>query len=158
MRDFSIQPATIEDLPDLSDLLVELFTHEADFRPDRDKHLRGLKLILEDPARGRIFAVRSHGRLLGMINLLFTISTAEGGFVMLLEDLIVRREFRGQGLGAALLAHAVAYARQRGFLRITLLTERIAEERQQRFFRRHGFAESHMIPMRLALGTAPPTT
>jgi len=32
---------------------------------------------------------RKHGLIIGMINLLFTISTAEGGFVMLLEDLVI---------------------------------------------------------------------
>ena len=58
--------------------------------------MRGLRLILEQPSRGRIFVLRSANKIIGMINLLFTISTAEGGFVILLEDLIVARHFRGQ--------------------------------------------------------------
>ena len=94
-----IEQATLEDLPQLTDLLFDLFTSEADFVPNRAKQMRGLRLILEQPNRGRIFVLRQNGMILGMINLLFTISTAEGGFVILLEDVIVHRDQRGQGLG-----------------------------------------------------------
>ena len=88
-----------------------------------------------------------------MINLLFTISTAEGGFVILLEDVIVHRDHRGKGFGDKLLRHAMEYAKKKDFLRITLLTDRMNEE-GQRFFKSHGFFESKMIPMRLILGKA----
>jgi N-acetylglutamate synthase-like GNAT family acetyltransferase len=153
MAETFIEQATMEDLPQLTELLVELFSNESDFRPDRANQMRGLRLILEQPSRGRIFVVRGNGFIIGMINLLFTISTAEGGFVILLEDLIIHRDYRHQGFGDRLLEHAVAYARQKEFLRITLLTDRVTEESQQRFFKKHGFVESNMIPMRLLLRT-----
>lgn len=146
----NVEQATLEDLPQLTDLLVDLFAHQPDFRPDRAKQMRGLRLLLENPARGRIFVIRSHGRIAGMINLLFTISTAEGGLVMLLEDLIIHKDFRGQGLGTRLLEHAIEYARSRDFLRITLLSD-IDEVESQKLFSQHGFTRSHMIPMRLVL-------
>jgi GNAT superfamily N-acetyltransferase len=94
-----------------------------------------------------------------MINLLFTISTAEGGFVLLLEDLVVHDSFRGHGYGSQLLEYAINFAKQKKFLRITLLTDR-PELRSQNFFKRHGFFESHMLPMRLLVSqdTAAPTT
>jgi GNAT superfamily N-acetyltransferase len=147
-----IEQATIEDLPQLTDLLHDLFSSEGDFVPDRQKQMRGLRLILEQPSRGRVFVYRWNGIILGMINLLFTISTAEGGFVILLEDVIVRQEYRGRGVGAQLLDHAVSYARKKEFLRVTLLTDRLNEEGQE-FFKRHGFFESKMIPLRLTLTT-----
>ena len=50
-----IEQATLEDLPQLVDLLHELFTFEGDFVPNRGKQMRGLRLILEQPNRGRIF-------------------------------------------------------------------------------------------------------
>ena len=147
-----IEQATLEDLPQLTDLLEELFTQERDFTPDRSKQMRGLRLILEQPSRGRIFVLRQNGMILAMINLLFTISTAEGGFVIMLEDVIVHREFRHQGFGAKLLEHAIDYAKKKDFLRITLLTDRINEEGHT-FFKKHGFIESKMIPLRLFLNT-----
>ena len=147
-----IEHATLEDLPQLTDLLHELFTMEGDFVPNRARQMRGLRLILEQPNRGRIFVLRQNGLIFAMINLLFTISTAEGGFVILLEDVIVHHDFRGRGFGDKLVNHAIEYAKKKDFLRITLLTDRLNED-GQRFFRTHGFVESKMIPMRLFLAT-----
>ena len=143
-----IEPATEADLDELSQMLGELFAQEGDFRPDKDKQLRGLRLIFEQPSRGRVFVLRQNGAIVGMINLLFTISTAEGGFVILLEDLVVNKKFQGKGYGRKLLRHAIDFAKQKNFLRVTLLTDR-PENVAQEFFRHHGFVESSMIPMRL---------
>lgn len=150
MNEAIIEQATMEDLPQMVDLLYDLFSHEGDFIPDRAKQERGLQLILEQPSRGRIFVYRWNERIIGMVNLLFTISTAEGGFVVLLEDVIVHHEFRGRGVGTQILKHAMEYARRKEFLRITLLTDRINEEGHE-FFTRLGFFKSNMIPLRLSL-------
>ena len=150
MNEAIIEQATMEDLPQMADLLYDLFSHEGDFVPDRQKNLRGLELILEQPSRGRIFVYRWNGQILGMINLLFTISTAEGGFVVLLEDVIVHHNHRGRGVGTQLLDHAIAYAKKKDFLRLTLLTDRVNAEGQE-FFQKHGFFVSKMIPLRLPL-------
>ena len=143
-----IEPATEADLDELSQMLGDLFAQEGDFRPDKDKQLRGLRLSFEQPSRGRVFVLRRNGAIVGMINLLFTISTAEGGFVILLEDLVIHKEYQGKGYGTKLLQHAIDFAKQKNFLRITLLTDR-PENVAQEFFRHHGFVESSMIPMRL---------
>ena len=150
-----IEPATEADLDELSEMLGELFSQESDFRPDKDKQLRGLRLIFEQPSRGRVFVLRRNGAIVGMINLLFTISTAEGGFVILLEDLVVHDSFRGHGYGSQLLEYAINFAKQKKFLRITLLTDR-PELRSQNFFKRHGFYESPMLPMRLLISSDAP--
>jgi GNAT superfamily N-acetyltransferase len=148
-----IEPATLQDLPELTQLLMELFAQESDFRPNYNNQMRGLRLILEQPNRGRVFVLRSADRIIGMINLLFTISTAEGGFVILLEDLIIHSDFRSQGMGSQLLNYAIDYAKQKDFLRITLLTDRVSEESLV-FFEKHGFQRSDMVPMRLFLGSS----
>jgi N-acetylglutamate synthase-like GNAT family acetyltransferase len=142
-----IEPATIEDMPQLVELLLALFEEESDFRPDREKHEKGLKLILEQPTRGRIFVMRTDYKIIGMVNLLFTISTAEGGFVILMEDLVVHPEHREQGYGGKLLEYVIRFAKKKSFKRITLLTDKLSA-RSQQFFADHGFRESSMIPMR----------
>src|SRR6266513_4092027 len=143
-----IEPATEADLDELSEMLGDLVAQEGDFRPDKEKQLRCLRLIFEQPSRGRVFVLRQSGAIVGMINLLFTISTAEGGFVMLLEDLVIHKQYQGKGYGSRLLQHAIDFAKQKNFLRITLLTDR-PENLAQEFFRHHGFVESSMIPLRL---------
>ncbi|MEP6777144.1 MAG: GNAT family N-acetyltransferase [Chthoniobacterales bacterium] len=150
MSDVVIEPATFEDLDELSGLLGELFTQESDFRPDKKKQLHGLRLIFEEPNRGRVFVLRRDRTIVGMINLLFTISTAEGGFVVVLEDLVVHDTYQGKGYGSMLLEYAINFAKQKNFLRITLLTDR-PELRSQSLFKRYGFYESSMMPMRLLL-------
>ncbi len=148
VSELRVESATIDDLPELADLLDDLFSNEADFVPNREKQLRGLRLILEQPARGRIFVLRGPTGIFGMINLLITISTAEGGFVLLLEDLVIQRDHRSQGYGTMLLNHAIEFAKNKNFLRITLLTDR-PDEGVKRFYLRHGFVESGMVPMRM---------
>jgi N-acetylglutamate synthase-like GNAT family acetyltransferase len=142
-----VEPATIEDLPALTELVMSLFSLSGDFTPDRAVQERGLELILEQPSRGRIFVVRNDDRIFGMVNLLFTISTARGGFVILMEDVVIHPDHRGQGYGGMLLDYVADFAKQKHFKRITLLTDRISAESQE-FFKKRGFEYSNMIPMR----------
>lgn len=142
-----VEPATIEDLPALIELVMNLLSGSSDFTADQVLQERGLRLILEQPSRGRIFVVRNNDRIFGMVNLLFTISTARGGFVILMEDLVIHPDHRGQGYGEMLMNYVVEFAKQKNFKRITLLTDRMSAESQV-FFEKQGFEHSHMIPMR----------
>src|SRR4030088_593963 len=119
-----IEPATEADLDELSEMLGDLFAQEGDFRPDKERQLRGLRLIFEQPSRGRVFVLRRNGAIVGMINLLFNISTAEGAFVMLLEDVVVHKGYQGKGYGKKLLEYAIDFAKKKSFLRVALLTGR----------------------------------
>ncbi len=143
-----VEMATLEDLPELTELVMDLFAmSDGDFKPDREVQERGLRLILEQPSRGRIAVVRNNDQIFGMINMLFTISTARGGFVMLMEDVVIHPHHRGQGFGSKLVDHVIDFAKQKKFLRITLLTDKISAESQE-FFKKQGFEYSNMIPMR----------
>ncbi|MEX2581088.1 MAG: GNAT family N-acetyltransferase [Verrucomicrobiales bacterium] len=145
-----IEPAMLEDLPRLVDLTMALFAVEADFDPDRQKQEKGLRCILEEPNRGRIFVVRTDYEIIGMVNVLFMISTAMGGFVIQLEDVIIHPDFRRQGYGTQLVKYVIDFGKRKDFKRITLLTDKISAE-SQRFFQKLNFQHSHMIPMRLNL-------
>jgi GNAT superfamily N-acetyltransferase len=142
-----VETATIDDLQPLTELVMELLAHSGDFTPDRAQQERGLRLILEQPNRGRIFVVRNREKIFGMVNLLFTISTARGGFVILMEDVVIHPDHRGQGYGSMLIKHVFEFADKKDFRRITLLTDKISGD-SQAFFMKHGFEYSNMIPMR----------
>jgi GNAT superfamily N-acetyltransferase len=104
-------------------LLAELFTQEVDFTPDAERQRRGPRFILDNPEVGRIYcATRSEG-VIGMITILFTVSTAEGGRAAWLEDMVVHPDWRRRGIGRRLLNHAPAEAKMVGCTRITLLTD-----------------------------------
>ncbi len=148
-----VEMATLDDLPALTELVMDLFSMSAgDFIPDRALQERGLRLILEQPNRGRIAVIRNEDKIFGMVNMLFTISTARGGFVILMEDVVIHPHHRGQGYGTMLVNHVIEFAKQKKFLRITLLTDKISAESQQ-FFQKQGFNYSNMIPMRYLIET-----
>lgn len=145
-----ITPANLSDIPALCELLELLFTQEADFKPDREAQSRGLSRIIGNPEIGLIVVARQGGRVVGMANLLYTVSTALGDRVALLEDMVVSPNARGSGVGSRLLEHAIQLARLNGCKRITLLTDH-DNEAAQRFYQRRGFDLSAMVPLRLSL-------
>jgi GNAT superfamily N-acetyltransferase len=145
-----IEPATEADIPALVELLGVLFAQEAEFTPDPQAQRRGLAQIVGHPQTGAVLVVREAGAVIAMVNLLFTVSTALGERVALLEDMVVARSARGAGVGSALLAEAIAFARRSGCRRITLLTDG-DNEAARRFYASHGFTASEMVPYRLAL-------
>jgi len=138
------------DIPELCRLLSILFTQEEDFQPDEEAQRRGLRLIIENPQIGHILVAQREGAVIGMVNLLYTISTALGDRVALLEDMVVHPDARSGGTGSALLTQAIEFARLQGCKRITLLTD-LSNEAAQRFYQRHGFTLSAMTPLRLQL-------
>ena len=85
-----------------------------------------------------------------MVSLLYTVSTALGERVALLEDMVVAEQERDKGIGSRLLGEAVAFAKLVGCKRITLLTDG-ANRAAQRFYQGHGFDVSTMLPMRIHL-------
>jgi len=145
-----IDQASHEDLAAMAGLLAELFAQEHDFHPDAGRQLAGLNLILDNPALGRLFVVRVDGEVVAMANVLITISTAEGGRVAILEDVIVRERQRGLGIGRRLVEHVLDWARQEGMTRITLLTDH-DNVAGQAFYARQGFRPSSMRVMRMSL-------
>ncbi|WP_303787030.1 GNAT family N-acetyltransferase [Azovibrio restrictus] len=143
-------PATAADLPAMVALLGELFAQEHDFRPDPERQRRGLEMLLERPEAGQLFVLRQGEAVLGMVNLLLTISTAEGAPVGILEDLIIAAPYRGRGLARQLVSGVLDWARARGLARLTLLTDH-DNLRAQSFYAGFGFKPSAMRVMRLGL-------
>jgi len=150
MKQTVIDLATEQDLPQLADLLTELFTLECDFTPERDKQLRALRLIHDEPQLGRLFVLRVEGQVAGMVNALITVSTAEGGKVLLLEDVIISQAYRGAGRGRQLIEHVLRWARTQGISRVTLLADRDNDPALS-FYRTLGFEPSNMKVLRRKL-------
>lgn len=142
------------DVPRLTELLQHLFAQEADFTPDPARQRRALQMILRNPHLGHILVAAMGDDVVGMVSLLYVISTAEGGRAALLEDMIVAPEKRGGGIGGALLKAAIAFARQQDCRRITLLTD-ADNEGSIRLYTREGFQGSRMTPLRLFLDVDP---
>jgi ribosomal protein S18 acetylase RimI-like enzyme len=138
------------DLDAMADLLGELFALEADFTPDRDKQLAALRWILGHPTHGRLFVLRDAGRVAGMANAQIGISTAEGGPVLILEDVVIKASHRGGGHGRRLIEHVLAWAAAEGLSRVTLLADK-DNAAALAFYERLGFEKSAMVVRRRRL-------
>ncbi len=120
----TIRPAQPEDISLLCDLLADLFTLESDFEPVREKQARGLGALIADPSASSIVLVAVMGKkVVGMASVQTLISTAEGGRVGLVEDVIVDRSYRRRGVGVMLLDSATAWSREQGLKRLQLLAD-----------------------------------
>lgn len=109
----------------MCDLLADLFTLEPDFEPDREKQARGLGVLIAGPSVSSVVLVAVTKRMVvGMATVQTLISTAEGGRVGLVEDVIVDAEFRGSGVGTQLLEQIAAWGHEKGIKRLQLLADR----------------------------------
>ena len=142
--------ATLDDVPNLCALLKLLFEQEDEFSANYLRQESGLKLILENPFYGQIIVGCVEGEIVGMANLLYTVSTFMGKKVAILEDMVVSPEHRRKGFGDIILNAAILHAHDAGCGRITLLTDS-ANHSAIKFYERSGFTKSTMTPLRIIL-------
>lgn len=123
--DIIIRQARPGDIPRMCDLLAELFSIESDFVPDKEKQVHGLSALIADPpGKVLILVAVIDGMVVGMATVQTLISTAEGGRVGLIEDVIVDRKFRSMGIGTLLFEGIVAWSKRAGLKRLQLLADR----------------------------------
>ena len=73
-----ITKALASDVPELCNLLAILFSQEAEFSTNREAQTKGLSQIIDNREIGYIVVAKENGVVVGMVNVLFTVSTALG--------------------------------------------------------------------------------
>jgi GNAT superfamily N-acetyltransferase len=142
--------AKIEDIKELCRLLNQLFSSEVEFLPDEKAQERGLKKIISDKSVGEIFVVQKDDEIVAMVTILYTVSTALGAKVAILEDMIVDKQYRGQDIGSTLIDFAIKNIKAKGCMRVTLLSDG-DNFKAHKFYEKQGFIKSTMIPFRKAI-------
>ena len=148
MLEPGIRPATLDDVPEMVALLAELFAIEADFHADPARQTAGLRSLLESTT-AKAWVAESQGRAVGMITLQILISTAEGGEVGLVEDLVISVPWRRHGLGHRLIRTVEAWAWERGLSRLQLLADRENAPALD-FYRKHEWTDTRLVALRKA--------
>ncbi|WP_373073107.1 GNAT family N-acetyltransferase [Sulfurimonas sp.] len=142
-----VRLATLDDIDVLNKLLKSLFTQEAEFKVDVKKQTKALKKIIKSKSIGDIFVVEKKGKVVGMVNILYTYSTALGKKVAILEDMVVLKKYRKNGMGTKLLKKVLKILNDSGVERVTLLTD-FDNVDAHRFYKKEGFKKSSMVVYR----------
>ncbi len=144
-----IRPAAIADVEAMVGLLKELFTIEGDFEFDAAKHRRALAMMLARPEEAHVWVASQGEQVVGMCSVQCLISTAEGGPVGMVEDLVVAFAMQGRGIGRRLLQAVEDWARVNGLLRLQLLAD-AANRPALAFYDRCGWSATRLICRRKA--------
>ncbi len=138
------------DIDALSELLAALFSMETDFAIDQERQKAGLALFFEAGEEKSIFVAESKGAVIGMVTCQLVISTAAGGYSLLLEDMFIRKRFRCKGIGTSLVRMVQNWGKGKGALRIQLVADK-RNKPAHIFYRALGFQTSRMNGLYLPL-------
>jgi ribosomal protein S18 acetylase RimI-like enzyme len=144
-RHVLIRPAREADIEAMVALLAELFSIEADFHFDAGRQRHGLSLLLHGSAE--VLVAESGGRVVGMCTMQRLVSTAEGGWTGLIEDVVVASGFRRYGIGSRLLQAMTEWAADLGLGRLQLLCER-GNTAALDFYDANDWRPTHLLALR----------
>jgi ribosomal protein S18 acetylase RimI-like enzyme len=143
----SIRLAKRDDIPDMVKLLHELFAIEDDFVFNEENQSCALELLLQN-SQSVVLVAEIYNDVIGMITLQRVISTAMGGYVGVIEDVVVSKAYRGVGVGTKLLSALIAKADERGWKRLALGAD-LRNTKAIGFYQKYGFSTSYMKLMYL---------
>ncbi|MEA2127670.1 MAG: hypothetical protein QOJ85_561 [Solirubrobacteraceae bacterium] len=145
-----IRPATIDDLPAVLALVADYQRFYAGSARDDDHNERFFARFLAPSDVGMLLVASAGDELAGYACLYWTFSSVTATDVVLLNDLYVRPEIRGAGVGEALVAAIVVVAGERGASHVRWFTA-LDNRRAQRLYERLGAERSAWFEYEIAL-------
>lgn len=137
--DATFRPAEVSDFSVLLPMIRALC--ELDGTPfDERAAGRALAQIIADESLGRVWLIELGNERAGYLVLTFGFSLEFGGRDAFIDELYVREEFRGRGLGRRAIELAERACRERGVGALHLEVER-ANTTAQELYRRSGFRD-----------------
>ena len=129
-------------------LLQALFAIEDDFTPDPARQRQALARLLEGGGKHRcILVAEKDHQVIAMATVQVVISTAQGGPVGLVEDVVVQEDYRGRGMGQMLMRALIAWSADRGLTRLQLLADR-GNKPALNFYRQIGWQTTRLLCLR----------
>jgi GNAT superfamily N-acetyltransferase len=144
----AVRPCVAADLPRVVELLAFGALPGASGRPEESAstlapYERALREATAD-ARGAVLVAELRGTVVGVCQLIvFRHLQAGGGLCAEIESVHVHPDWRGRGVGSALVRAAIERARDLGCYRVQL-TSNLRRSEAHRFYERLGFTPSHV--------------
>jgi ribosomal protein S18 acetylase RimI-like enzyme len=144
------RPAREADAPELLAMMRVFYEHEGiEFDPAAAR--RALLKLIGDANLGEVFIILSGEETAGYAILSYGFSLEFGGRDALVDELFLREEFRGRGIGRSAMVHLASAARQGGAHAIHLEVER-KNARAQALYRSMGYEDHDRYLMTRQLG------
>lgn len=135
-----------DDLYDLVELLQLLFSIEENFDFDPTKQRLGLEMLLAEKSAA-VMVAELEKKVIDMCTGQLLVSTAEGGFSLFIEDVVVDKPWQGHGIGTQLLIGLEKWACLIKVSRCQLLADRM-NEAGLRFYEKQGWQSTQLLCLR----------
>jgi GNAT superfamily N-acetyltransferase len=136
----TIRSASLSDVAALTELVAHYWAFEAIEHFSASRVQQCLTTLLQSPTLGAGWVASAGDRLCGYLLVMHVFSLEHGGIMAEIDELFVLPQYRGTGLGAALLATAEQTLAAGNCVRLQLQLNR--GNRQARdFYRRRGYGE-----------------
>ncbi|WP_028486047.1 GNAT family N-acetyltransferase [Thiomicrorhabdus chilensis] len=139
----NIRDANSSDLNAMTDLLKQLFSIEADFEFDAQKHQTALAHIIQSVDCVCKVATNEQDRVIGMGTAQWVYSTATGNKSAWIEDLVIDQKYRSQGIGQQLLNQIIECCQKAGCSRAQLVYD-LENEAAIEFYRKQAFNQTRL--------------
>lgn len=139
----TIRLATLHDRDQVLMLLNELgevINERVQFHPDNVRvHELGKKNYEDAMQRAdrRVFVVENNRKIIGVATFFIMTDFMTGKPFAHIDDFVIKKTFRGKGIGGRLIAHIKKYSKQQG-IHVIKLTSSLQLTRAYRFYKKHG--------------------
>ena len=140
------------DSPRLCNLLIDLFTIETDFMPNREKQALGFGMLVANTSlTSAVFSAEIDREVIGTVSIRTLVFTAEGGRIGLIEDVIVDWQLRCKNITTLLFDRIIiAWGRRRDLKCLQQLVD-YTNLQAINFYVCHGWNATDLRCMRIML-------
>jgi GNAT superfamily N-acetyltransferase len=118
---------------------------EKDFISNTKNYENGLMEIITG-GTGEVFVAEIDKKAVGMVSAQTVVSTSAGGISLLVEDVFICAEYRGKGIGSALIENVQTWGKKLGAVRMQLVADK-NNETAIKFYLKLGWKKSNLEGM-----------
>lgn len=134
--DYIVRKAISKDFNDVYELICELLDVPVGYismNALEKVYLSNLQSVIKEQ-----YIAELSGKIVGFINLTFDMRLSEVGMVVVIDELVVRKDNRNNGIGSGLVEYAVNLAKSKGCFMVEVATN-FRREDTHRFYEKNKF-------------------
>ena len=142
--DIEIQQGTAADIEAIAQFQVDMALESEGTLLDRQRVLRGVTAVMEDPGKGRYIVAKVGDKVIGSMMLTMEWSDWNDGWYWWIQSVYVLPDYRGKGAFTAMYNSLKDAARQENVRELRLYVDKTNFSAQRRY-QKSGMHESHYL-------------